>query len=602
LTVSATETSCHTAIVESSDDVASLEPHGLKRTQLTVLLCIESSDRNVTASPPVACVSAPGAGATRHILTSPSAPPVASRARPPSSAQTVWKSSDSTGSVQCQDTCKVSTRIAQKKREGGREKEKKKKKKKTKKTKKNKKSTKKRTTKKKKKKTKKKKIHTYNMGSDPPPSRAKLRWKMLRAALTGRGTSTVDTSVSVRRHMNLSLLPVVVQAADEGVAAGSHHCLPPPAADDNNNTTAAAAAAAAAGSHAAAPAAPLPASYLLHTYTVLGRSLPVWQRPAGALRGSGRELAAELRVSRDSGVDNTGNVGVWPAEEVLAALIAAHPHAFAQRAARTLARWHRFAARNGAGDADLWGDGACDDNGAEHEQASAGASTSSGDRGRAEEDPASAGGGASQDAASPVPLRVIELGAGVGIAGMAMAVAASCAGVPAEVVLTDGNPMVVDTARINVARARAAWTAAGDPGAAGACRPEQVPGVAVRAEPLLWTADSDCGGGGCAERYDLVLASDCFFFRDYHTELAHTLRRLCAPRGAVVAVAPQRGGSLDTFVALARSDFDVRIEREYDPAVTAACRALAGTAGGAFDEDIHLPLLVILTPKNQEGA
>eukprot|EP00899_Mesostigma_viride_P020062 jgi/Mesvir1/28057/Mv04657-RA.1 len=134
---------------------------------------------------------------------------------------------------------------------------------------------------------------------------------------------------------------------------------------------------------------------------------------------------SEHTVSLRCGVDNTGNVCLWPSEEVLAHVCCAHARLF---------------------------------------------------RGK----------------------NVIELGAGYGLAGMAVA---ACTGA-SRVLLTDGNPLVVERLSGNIQRNARLF---------GPCQ--------VSAELLPW-ADHGLPHGG---EFDVLIASDCTFFKDYHRELVNTI-------------------------------------------------------------------------------
>mmetsp|Transcript_26172 Transcript_26172/g.37480 ORF Transcript_26172/g.37480 Transcript_26172/m.37480 type:complete len:92 (+) Transcript_26172:1055-1330(+) len=49
-------------------------------------------------------------------------------------------------------------------------------------------------------------------------------------------------------------------------------------------------------------------------------------------------------------------------------------------------------------------------------------------------------------------------------------------------------------------------------------------------------------------RFDVVLAADCLFFRDFHEALLQLLPRLLRPHGSVLLLQPRRGDSLELFL------------------------------------------------------
>lgn len=223
---------------------------------------------------------------------------------------------------------------------------------------------------------------------------------------------------------------------------------------------------------------------------------------------------------------------------------------------------------------------------------------------------------------------VVELGAGsVGLA----ALAAHAGGWPAHVVATDGNPAAARALRANVASAVGgscallpAGRSAGEQslersakgsevGCEGASRASAGGRVDVR--ELRWdrseAAPAVLARCGCAPCH-LLLCADCLFFEAFHADLLHTVRALLSPEGGVaVMLAPQRGGSLDRFVDLARDEFvHVRVIRRYDEAIWekhVQLSASAATAAGAearpadpppadetYEPDVHYPLMVLL--------
>ena len=120
---------------------------------------------------------------------------------------------------------------------------------------------------------------------------------------------------------------------------------------------------------------------------------------------------------------------------------------------------------------------------------------------------------------------------------------------------------------------------------------------AVRAGQLRW-AQGDTHGDLAAltrdsGRFDVVIAADCLFFRDFHPDLVWMLAHALAPGGVVLLLQPRRGRTLEQFVSHAQPLFSVEEVQEYCPRV-AALHAGYADADPAYDADIHLPVLLRL--------
>ncbi|CAN0240657.1 unnamed protein product [Ectocarpus sp. 12 AP-2014] len=124
-------------------------------------------------------------------------------------------------------------------------------------------------------------------------------------------------------------------------------------------------------------------------------------------------------------------------------------------------------------------------------------------------------------------MRVLELGAGMsGLAGLGVAACSDAA----EVVITDGNPDALrnleECVELNakegvfgdtrVAARRLVWDSLDRNGDRAA---------------LLSRSSSEVGGSG---RFDLIIASDCLFFKDFHDDLISTIGGLLRPGGRAV--------------------------------------------------------------------
>jgi len=72
-----------------------------------------------------------------------------------------------------------------------------------------------------------------------------------------------------------------------------------------------------------------------------------------------------------------------------------------------------------------------------------------------------------------------------------------------------------------------------------------------------------------AQLFDVVIASDCLFFKDFHTDLLHTLQQLLVPGGVGLFLQPARDNTLHKFVALCAESgaFTTEIIEDYSPEV-----------------------------------
>ncbi|KAI3981595.1 hypothetical protein MKX01_007515 [Papaver californicum] len=122
--------------------------------------------------------------------------------------------------------------------------------------------------------------------------------------------------------------------------------------------------------------------------------------------------------------------------------------------------------------------------------------------------------------------RIIELGAGYGLAGLVIAAATDVS----EVVISDGNPQVVNYIQRNINANSAAFADS-----------------KVKSMMLHWNQEQD---PEVLDKFDIIVASDCTFFKEFHKGLAKTVRSLLKSSKASEAIFlnPKRGNSLDKFL------------------------------------------------------
>ncbi|XP_077221293.1 S-adenosyl-L-methionine-dependent methyltransferases superfamily protein [Tasmannia lanceolata] len=122
--------------------------------------------------------------------------------------------------------------------------------------------------------------------------------------------------------------------------------------------------------------------------------------------------------------------------------------------------------------------------------------------------------------------RILELGSGYGLAGLTIA-----AGTDAfEVVISDGNPQVVDYIQRNICANSGVF---GD--------------TKVESMTLHWNQEQE---SNILNTFDVIVASDCTFFKEFHEGLALTVKSLLkhSETSKALFFSPRRGNSLDRFL------------------------------------------------------
>ncbi|KAG2408807.1 uncharacterized protein HKW66_Vig0036290 [Vigna angularis] len=167
--------------------------------------------------------------------------------------------------------------------------------------------------------------------------------------------------------------------------------------------------------------------------------------------------------------------------------------------------------------------------------------------------------------------KVIELGSGYGLAGFVIAAATGAS----EVVISDGNPQVVDCillcdVYLYHGKRRARCSALVNmikmiiPSRRLALQGEDTQrnieantgafgDTVVKSMTLHWNQEDITN---LADTFDIIIASDCTFFKDFHRDLARIVKHLLSKAGSSEAIflSPKRGNSLDLFLELAKEN------------------------------------------------
>lgn len=94
----------------------------------------------------------------------------------------------------------------------------------------------------------------------------------------------------------------------------------------------------------------------------------------------------------------------------------------------------------------------------------------------------------------------------------------------------------------------------------------------ISAQLLHWSPDVNAEQvasitEGGSRLFDVIIASDCLFFREFHGDLVQTLRSLLSPGGVCLFLQPRRSGTMQTFVDKCEDYFYIEIFEDYSAKV-----------------------------------
>ncbi|KAK3413790.1 calmodulin-lysine N-methyltransferase [Eucalyptus grandis] len=177
--------------------------------------------------------------------------------------------------------------------------------------------------------------------------------------------------------------------------------------------------------------------------------------------------------------------------------------------------------------------------------------------------------------------KVIELGSGYGLAGLVIAAATEAS----EVVISDGNPQVVDYIKCNID-----------------ANLKMFGGTKVMPMMLHW---NQTGVSEISNSYDIIVASDCTFFKEFHSDLARMIKSLLKQPGPSesILLSPKRGDSLDKFLYLiAKEGLRFSVTENYDSEIWKRHQGFVNgdDSWPGYQKDHCYPLLVRIMHESQE--
>lgn len=103
-------------------------------------------------------------------------------------------------------------------------------------------------------------------------------------------------------------------------------------------------------------------------------------------------------------------------------------------------------------------------------------------------------------------------------------------------------------------------------------------------------------------KYDFVMCADCLFFDETRESLIEAIDCRLESDGQALVMAPRRGNTFQKFVnGCQRRGFGVQVVVQYSLAIWKRFLELKTAEGPDYDEDIHYPVLIVLTRRMEEA-
>lgn len=179
--------------------------------------------------------------------------------------------------------------------------------------------------------------------------------------------------------------------------------------------------------------------------------------------------------------------------------------------------------------------------------------------------------------------RILEIGGGsTGLCGLCLA--SSPHHLCREIVITDGHP---DCVFNQVLRHLSSVSIKYQNICLQMCQQSKsiLPNTNVSCHRLLWQQNDpnnelhsllypSHSSSTSPSLFDCIIAADCMFFKDFHSDLLWILNSALSDNGVVYMLQPKRGDTMDRFLSLAQSFFHISVVENYSSKVCLALRLL----------------------------